>query len=390
MHSRTAFYQTILLCAALAAVSGCGAFVPAEPGAFYTPPDPLPNGEPGTLLRSEPMLEDLPEGAEAWRILYLSTDHAGEPIAVSGFVVAPEGESATPRPVIAWAHGTTGVLPKCGVSHTDKPYQQTPVVDLMLEEGYVVVSTDYPGLSTPGIHPYLVGRSAAHSVLDAVRAARSLDVGAGDEFAVWGASQGGHASLWTAQLAETYAPDLDLVAAAASAPASDLAAIAGARYDEKPGGVLISELLYSWDHVFPDTDLDALIVPERRERFEKMATTCFTTPAAFLLVGGVLTPREYLQTDFREIEPWQSLLAENTPRGGIPVPLLLTQGLADDVVPPSMTEAEADRRCADGEDVTFVALPDVGHDAREESGPITVEWLGERFAGRATENTCAR
>jgi acetyl esterase/lipase len=302
--------------------------------------------------------------------------------------VAPDGATSTPRPVIAWAHGTTGVLPECGVSHTSDPYQQTPVVDLMLSEGYVVVATDYPGLSTPGIHPYLVGRTAAHSVLDAVRAARALDAGAGERFAVWGASQGGHASLWTAHVAPTYAPELDLVAAAASAPASDLAAIVEARYDEKPGGVFISELIYSWDQVYPNTDLDVIIAPEHRDRFERMARTCFTAPGAFLLLGGVLTPREYLRRDFREVEPWRRILAENTPRGGIGVPLLISQGTDDDVVPPAVTEAEVDRRCRAGEDVTLVTLPGVGHDARNESGPGTIEWLGDRFAGRPTRSTC--
>jgi pimeloyl-ACP methyl ester carboxylesterase len=368
--------------------AGCGVFVPAEPGDFYTPPSPLPEAAPGTLLRSEPLSEALPAGASAWRILYLSTDHTGAPVAVSGVVAAPAGEAAAPRPVLAWAHGTVGILPRCGVSHTSDPYQQTPAIDAMLREGHVVVATDYPGLSTPGLHPYLVGPTAAHAVIDAVRAARVLKVAAGPRFAVWGASQGGHAALWTAQLAGDYAPELELVAAAASAPATDLAGIVGARYDAKPGGVFISEVLYAWDRLYPGTELDEIIQPGRRARFERMATTCFTTPAAFLLVGGVLTPREYLRRDIREVEPWARLLRENTPRGRIRVPLLLTQGTADDVVPPSMTEAEAARRCGDGETVTYVSLPGVGHDAREESAELALGWLRERFAGRPPRSTC--
>ena len=50
-----------------------------------------------------------------------------------------------------------------------------PLLQRWLKAGYAVVRTDYEGLGTPGVHPYLVGRSEGRSVLDAVRAARALD-----------------------------------------------------------------------------------------------------------------------------------------------------------------------------------------------------------------------
>ena len=91
----------------------------------------------------------------------------------------------------------------------------------MLAHGYVVVATDYEGLGVPGVHPYLVGVSEAHAVLDSVRAARELPATqATSRFAVWGHSQGGHAALWTGQLQPSYAPDVTLAGVAALAPAS--------------------------------------------------------------------------------------------------------------------------------------------------------------------------
>lgn len=57
----------------------------------------------------------------------------------------------------------------------------------LLKKGYIVAATDYQGLGGPGPHPYLVGPSAAHSVLDLVRAAREVpQVSASTRFAVWG------------------------------------------------------------------------------------------------------------------------------------------------------------------------------------------------------------
>lgn len=358
------------------------------PPAFYTPPDPLPAGAPGTIIRQEPLPENLPEDAVAWRIMYLSTGVNGEPIAVTGVVVAPEEASSSPRPVIAWAHGTVGLLPECAVSHTSDPYKQTPVVDLMVRQGFVVVATDYPGLGTPGVHPYLVGNVSAHAILDSVRAAQQLEGNAEDRFAVWGASQGGQAALWAAQIAAEYAPELELVAVAASAPAIDLAGIIEAESDDQGGGVVISEALYAWSHVYPKAELDSIIKPEHRDQFERMATTCVSTPAAFLTLGTLLTPAEYLSVDLLTTEPWRTIIDQNTPRGRIEVPLLITHGTADTLIPIELNEADVARRCTEGENVTLIRLPGVGHDARDESGILTIGWIEDRFAGRPTGSTC--
>src|SRR5436305_7906337 len=160
-----------------------------------------------------------------YRILYKSTGFDGRPAAVSGLVVVPEG--APPRGgrrVIAFTHGTVGVASGCA------PSLQTADISQVLEglgsfiaQGYVVAATDYAGLGTPGPNPYLVGRVEADNALDSVRAAHRLrPAHAGVQFAVWGHSQGGQASLFAGQLAGSYAPDLHLVGAAAGAPAPKL------------------------------------------------------------------------------------------------------------------------------------------------------------------------
>ncbi len=152
---------------------------------------------------------------------------------MSGTVSIPHGSpSAACWPVLSWAHGTTGVADECapsrdGPGHPSHIYNR--LVDAMLDQwvkrGYVVAKTDYEGLGTPGLHPYLVGASEARSIIDIVVAARHLRPGVGTRWAVMGHSQGGHAALFTSALAQTRAPDLDLFGAVAIAPASGAAAL---------------------------------------------------------------------------------------------------------------------------------------------------------------------
>ena len=167
-----------------------------------------------------------PGAGDAFRILYRSTGLNGEPIAVSGAIFIPPGAAPQGgRNVIAWAHPTSGVVEACAPSLMPDVAGMIWGLADMLAQGYVVVATDYPGLGVPGqIHPYLIGVSEGRAVLDSVRAARALPrTGASNRFAVWGHSQGGHASLYTGELAASYAPELKLVGVAAAAPATYLA-----------------------------------------------------------------------------------------------------------------------------------------------------------------------
>ena len=162
---------------------------------FYKDFDSKLNGLSGTLIRQEPRT-GAPLDALAYGVLYRSTGLKGEPIAVSGAIIISAGQPPPGgRPIVAWAHPTTGIVPRCAPSLALFLFQQIQGLREMMRRGYIVAATDYPGLGTPGPHPYLVGESEGRAVLDSVRAARALvSAEANNQAAFWGHSQGGQPS----------------------------------------------------------------------------------------------------------------------------------------------------------------------------------------------------
>jgi acetyl esterase/lipase len=376
---------------ALAAVLGC-AGAPARPDAFYSAPDPIPAGKAGDVLRADPV-EEGSDGARSWRILYRSTGMKGEPEAVSALLVVPDGPApAGGRSVVAWAHPTTGVVPDCAPSLQPNWRKTIPGLDLLVKAGVVVVATDYPGLGTPGVHPYLVGASEARAVVDSVRAARNVkEAAAGSRFAVWGHSQGGHAAVFTGQLAGTLAPELELVGVAAAAPATQLAELLEMDLGTKLGNVLAAEALWSWSKVF-ETPLSKVLHADAIPVVEKVAARCIRDPGEGIVAFADAMPLRngFLSVRMAAVEPWASIMKENSPGAArIAAPVFLSQGTIDSVVRSRVTATYGGVLCAQGTAVRYLLVPYESHFlVAFHTADQAVQWMGDRFAGKPAPDDC--
>lgn len=361
---------------------------------FYHPESSELAGRPGSIIRSEPM-PFAPEGASAFRILYRSVGLHGEPIAVSGILIKPDTGSDEGRPVVAWAHPTSGVATVCAPSLSRGVYRQIQGLEQMLQQGFAVVATDYPGLGGPGTHPYLIGDSEGRAVLDSVRAARQL-LGQRDQtrFSVWGHSQGGQAALYAGVMAGSYAPELKLVGIAAAAPATDLPTLMRDDFASSGGKGLTALTLWSWSRVF-NIDLDTIVKPDAVRTMDTLAGGCIETIVDLLERRIEERPlsKDFLTiTDLGAAEPWDRILKQNVP-GVLPrnVPVFVAQGLADGIVRPAVTVSYGRQLCTNGSQVDFVTLPKVGHGfIARDTAPAAVQWMSGRFAGAAAPNTCAQ
>ena len=243
---------------------------------------------------------------------------------MSGTVSVPKGRP--PRggwPVISWAHGTTGIADRCAPS-LDSPFDPAhgliayayPLLERWLKAGYAVVRTDYEGLGTPGAHPYLIGRSEAYSVLDAVRAARKLDTRLGRRVVIAGHSQGGQSALWAASLAGRWTPELKVRGTVALAPVSHLAEQTPLLPNLKDPGALsglVAMILRGVDIAQPQLGVAAALTERAAALYPQTLTECIPALASPGSFGG-LAPAELIRAGVDYGPSTAALARSPTPR----------------------------------------------------------------------------
>jgi len=348
-------------------------------------------------------LPSSPYGAEAYRILYLSQAPAGTPRAVSGLIVVPTGPVPEEGfPVIAHGHGTTGLADVCAPSR-----RRQSVEGLLpwVAQGYLVSATDYVGLGTPGLHPYLVGEAEAFSMLDSARAAlrfsditRGMASPAANQIILGGHSQGGHAALFAHQAWQSYAPELNVLGTVAFAPASELRFLVqrmARRWSPLAGMGASAMYAYSEYYGVPDTPQTWLKEPYATELPDRIERQCALRIDLWL----GFRPDQVFQPDllaairderWEDVQPWTDYMDANTPGNySSDVPVLLLQGEDDHLIPPQASERLMERLCAHGTPVKLSCYAGVGHTEITEIGHSeALQWIADRLAGMPAPNDC--
>ena len=242
----------------------------------------------------------IPGAVSATKVTYWSTGPKDAPMTSTGVVYRPEGSPPEGGwPVISYAHGTVGVADQCAPS-SSVPLERTAThLGHWLEQGYAVVTTDYVGLGTPGVHPYLDGRSAAHSVVDMVRAARAVDDDLSSAWVAMGQSQGGQATMFTASLplitrrSWTTAALSPLVSPRTSRIFYRLGGPAFPALPLKGTTVYIANVLDGLRASRPDIDIDSYLTPLGKTILDDVENNmCYTearTKYGTVTLGQVLT-----------------------------------------------------------------------------------------------------
>lgn len=372
--------------AAMAAVSAALCVALAATGCSPDAGEELPTREDfaaGDVITR--MAMDSP-GPEATRIVYASESVEGRGAVVSGVLIEPEQPWWGPgdRPIAVIAPGTQGAADYCSMSMTMHFGQDAPPpADLFLSRGWGVAITDYEGLGTPGRHTYLMREAQGKAVLDVARAAAN-EWGDGP-VVMFGFSQGGAATAAAAELADDYAPDLDVRAVYAGGVPEDLAGTA-AHID---GSALVGAMGYAVGGLvaaYPELadEVDALLSEEGRRFVESTSGECVGDTVRnwggrdsrdFTADGRTLA--EVLETsgELREVVGKQRL-GEVAPS----MPVFVAHNSFDDVIPVDGARDLVRRWCEGGADVTYVEVSeDFGDGSHALGFQLTagdaLEWL---------------
>ncbi|KQU37694.1 lipase family protein [Rhodococcus sp. Leaf233] len=393
---------------------------------FYIPPSPLPAGAAGDVIRSEPshLALSVPGiggtlPGEATRIMYRSTDSNDDANAVTGTYIDPAAPwtGPGPRPLVVLAPGTQGQGDQCAPSKMlNNVITYTPPLGFMVEyevlaaysllsQGYGVVITDYEGLGTPGAHTYVNRASEAHAVLDAARAARQLQgtkISGDGPVAAYGYSQGGGAAAAAAEIADEYAPELDLVGTYAGAPPADLKAT----LEQVDGTILTGVIGYTLNGLLnSDPGLQPIVDENINDAGKAMlnlvANQCV---GETILNVGLHRTNEYTKTGeplsvvLDRLPVAQEILAKNKIGERTPnAPVLIQSGTSDDIVPHGQAVELAGDWCGKGATVqlssaqvpAIVPGSGAGHLIPDILGLGEAQsWIKDRFYGVPAPSNC--
>jgi pimeloyl-ACP methyl ester carboxylesterase len=372
------------------------AAAPILPGpfddSFYTPPSPLPAGKPGDVIRwrpAVPLLNSL--NADAWQVMYLSTNALGRPDAVTGTILVPKGKDPAAAPIVGYAVGTQGPAFKCTASKAMERgtlYDQ-PAINDSLSSGYAVAVTDYEGYSPTTTPTYITGQSEGPAVIDSVRAAQNLPsagLAKNAKVIFQGYSQGGGASMWAGEKQPAYAPELNVVGVVAGGVPADLTEVAKG-LDGYIGFGFLAFASVGLDAAYPDLKLDSFLNATGRQQLnDAKQNACMLE----LLVNYSFKKiSDYTTTNPLDTPQWQARLAQNKLGANPPrVPVFQYHASTDEIVNTPQADALHRGYCAAGvreQWQTYVSDHITGVLAGNADAH---QWIVKRFNGDPAPTNC--
>lgn len=365
---------------------------------FYAPPPGLDELPLGAVVRARTVELGLfgvvRQRISAWQLLYRTGDLHGVPEVAVTTVLMPWG--ATPdgaRPLVSFQCAIDAVASKCLPSYALRhgaraagsiPQLELPLIAAALTRGWAVSVPDHGG--TAG--RFGVAREPGYRALDGIRAALAfgpLGLSAATPVALWGYSGGGLATAWAAELAAAYAPELALVGAVAASPVGDPAA-AFVRLNGGWFAGFAAVFTAGLSRAYPD--LDRLLRAHLDARYLAWLAATETTATFPLLYRFA---RRDIDEHCRDglaallaAPALRAVLADIEPGAHAPaMPLLVVQGVYDEVIAVADVDALVTRYAAAGTHVRYLRDRLSTHLLLQFSAmPVMLDWLGDRLARR--------
>ncbi|MCM6778931.1 lipase family protein [Nocardia sp. CDC159] len=388
--------------AALVALTGVGVSTanaaPMRPqeDPFYQPPPGFETSAPGTVLASRPVALNFPVPAQAWQLLYRTTDLNSQPDATVTTVILPD--SPTPdRPLLSvqMYHDAAGV--DCSPSYQyqaaaipdPSAMSQIPQMINALARGWAVSVPDFQGR----FGHFAAATEPGYMILDGVRAAEQfapLGLSAQTRVGMYGYSGGGLVTGWAAQVQPAYAPELAIAGATYAAPATDAYSVLQANnagpLSGIPGNAIAS--LYGTYPEFADL-LRPYLKPGAEAVLAHNRTHCLTES---LVENSHRDWSEYLTQPIDQVMTTPQIAAflssVSLRESALTIPMFIYQADGDAAVPPAVTDAYVQKLCAAGTSISYRKQRGGDHVS---TGLLAVgpayDWLQQRFPADAPTPT---
>jgi hypothetical protein len=365
---------------------------------FYTPPAAsyLASVAPGTVVRyralpASSLWADVKEG---WQIMYRSTNSKDQPVAMVTTLLVPKTVSTTGKKLISYQSFYDSLTLNCspsGLTLNGKLFDKT-FYKSALTKGYYVTLSDYEGLESQ----WIAAKNTGHGVLDSIRAVQGFSksgLNASTPVGLFGYSGGGFASMWAAELAESYAPELKIVGAAGGGLPVNPINVA-----KKVDGTLFAGAYFGavvgLSRAYPELDVNKYASDAGKAMIVDAGTRCLGGTASgnpeLLTKYAYKKGTAYLQDpNFLDLPEMQAVNADNTMGNSIPkMPLYIWEGTADELMPIADADNLVATYCAGGAKVQYTRLSGTGHVLGAPKLSDGLAFLIDRFNGKAATSTC--
>ena len=356
---------------------------------FYRQPEDLDALRSGEVLDARPVEVRVFRRrikADAWQVKFRSTDSRGAAVSGVTTVMIPRRpfKGSVVRPLLSYqcaidSLGATGD-PSYTLRHGNG---ELPLMVRALRRGWAVVTTDHNGPE----HAFGALPLVARFVLDGIRAAIAFEPAGFDAatpIGLWGYSGGAQATLFAAEQQPAYAPELNLVGAAAGGVGVD--AISSPQMFEDanllsgiPFGAVIGI-----SRGFPDIDLLGVLKPQGHALVAAaadMTVEQLITSFPFLRCSDYLTVPSVLDIPGVRAAMEACRLGQATP----PTAMHLYHAVHDKYPPIADVDKLVEKYRREGVNVTYRRFRFGGHVIVTFAGvPGALRFLSERFGSPVT------
>ena len=370
-----------------------------------------------------PYLSPVPNGVRVYRFRYTTQDK-GKPVEATSYIAFPANsgiEEGRKFPMALVLHGTTGYADSCAPTAYDL---EGPIyAAIFASQGYIAIAPDYIGMNGFGeasttTHGYTIGEQTAIGCWDALRAGEELlagefagDVEAEEKYVLWGASQGGHAALFTELFGPYYAPEYEVSAVVADVAPTVMLPLAKIAVEEPKHpafGFFMAVLATNRAWYGAPEDLKGIFTNEEPYYFADNAEglvffdgKCGEQNLDPPIPGGfdyrsIMIPeiqQKIRDEQWDEVEPWSCYMKENSlPTSSVPplryTPTLMVYSENDEIIIAEPMRTAYDQLCEMGYQLEYLECANADHVAGALwSLPEQFDWMEARLEGQAIDGS---